>query len=98
MAHVSARPPQYGAEPAEGSPIRSSCAFASFFQKPGTGAALWAMGQALASAGYITPTSAIPLPAQPIEAVQALRLFVGAVPAVLLLLSILFAWFWIFLV
>ena len=69
-------------------------AFASFFQKLGTGAALWAMGQALASAGYITPTSAIPLPAQPIEAVQALRLFVGPVPAVLLLLSILVAWFY----
>ena len=32
-------------------------AFASFFQKLATGVALWAMGQALALTGYITPTS-----------------------------------------
>jgi GPH family glycoside/pentoside/hexuronide:cation symporter len=67
-------------------------AFASFFQKLGTGVALWAMGQALALTGYITPTAGDPLPLQPDSAIQAIRIFVGPVPAVLLLLSILFAW------
>ena len=32
-------------------------AFASFFQKLATGAAIWAMGQAFATTGYLTPTS-----------------------------------------
>jgi GPH family glycoside/pentoside/hexuronide:cation symporter len=67
-------------------------AFASFFQKLATGAALWAMGQALAVTGYLTPASGEPLPAQPVEAVQAIRLFMGPVPVVLLALAILFAW------
>jgi GPH family glycoside/pentoside/hexuronide:cation symporter len=69
-------------------------AFASFFQKLGTGAAIWAMGQALALTGYVTPdlNPDAPLPVQPDQAVQAIRLFVGPIPAVLLLLAILFAW------
>jgi GPH family glycoside/pentoside/hexuronide:cation symporter len=67
-------------------------AFASFFQKLATGAALWAMGQALAVTGYLTPASGEPLPAQPAGAVQAIRLFMGPVPVVLLALAILFAW------
>jgi GPH family glycoside/pentoside/hexuronide:cation symporter len=67
-------------------------AFASVFQKLATGAALWAMGQALALTGYLTPASGEPLPVQPAEAVQAIRLFMGPVPVVLLVLAILFAW------
>jgi GPH family glycoside/pentoside/hexuronide:cation symporter len=69
-------------------------AFASFFQKLGTGAALWAMGQVLALTGYITPDldPDVPLPVQPPEAVQAIRWFMGPIPTILLLLSILFAW------
>jgi len=67
-------------------------AFASFFQKLGTGAALWAMGQALALTGYLTPDPGAPLPAQPARAVQAIRVFMGPVPTVLLLLGVLFAW------
>lgn len=67
-------------------------AFASFFQKLGTGAAIWAMGQALARAGYVTPEIGAPLPAQPQEAVTAIRAFAGPVPAVLLVLAIVFAW------
>jgi GPH family glycoside/pentoside/hexuronide:cation symporter len=69
-------------------------AFASFFQKLGTGAAIWAMGQVLALTGYITPDldPDVPLPVQPEQAVRAMRVFVGPVPAVLLLLAILFAW------
>jgi GPH family glycoside/pentoside/hexuronide:cation symporter len=67
-------------------------AFASFFQKLGTGAALWAMGQALALTGYINPAPGGSLPDQPEQAVRAIRVFAGPVPAALLLLAILFAW------
>jgi GPH family glycoside/pentoside/hexuronide:cation symporter len=67
-------------------------AFASFFQKLGTGAAIWAMGQALARAGYVTPEIGASLPAQPQEAVTAIRAFAGPVPAALLVLAIVFAW------
>jgi GPH family glycoside/pentoside/hexuronide:cation symporter len=67
-------------------------AFASFFQKAATGVAIWAMGQALALTHYITPQSGGPLPVQPPEAVQAIRVFMGPVPIVLLVLAILFAW------
>ncbi len=66
-------------------------AFASFFQKLATGAALWGMGQALALTGYITPGKNGPLPDQPIAAVQAIRFFVGPVPVVLLVLAVVFA-------
>jgi len=69
-------------------------AFASFFQKLATGVAIWAMGLALAWASYITPTQGAPLPVQPPQAVQAIRFFVGPVPAMLLLLGILCAWFY----
>jgi GPH family glycoside/pentoside/hexuronide:cation symporter len=69
-------------------------AFASFFQKLATGAAIWAMGQALAWTGYITPIPGEPLPAQPPDAVQAIRLFAGPVSAALLALAILCAWFY----
>jgi GPH family glycoside/pentoside/hexuronide:cation symporter len=67
-------------------------AFASFFQKLGTGAAVWTMGQFLALTGYVTPDPAGPLPTQPQQAVRAIRAFAGPVPAVLLILAILFAW------
>ncbi len=67
-------------------------AFASFFQKLGTGAAIWAMGQVLAWTGYVTPAPGGPLPAQPGEAVTAIRFFAGPVPAALLMLAIVFAW------
>jgi len=67
-------------------------AFASFFQKLATALALWLMGQALASTGYITPDVSGVLPVQPESAVQAIRFFTGPVPAVLLILSVLFAW------
>jgi GPH family glycoside/pentoside/hexuronide:cation symporter len=67
-------------------------AFASFFQKLATGAAIWAMGQALAFTGYLTPKPGAPLPVQPPEAVMAIRLFMGFVPATLLVLAIFCAW------
>ncbi len=67
-------------------------AFASFFQKLATGAALWGMGQALALTGYLTPVTGSPLPVQPTAAVTAIRIFTGPIPAVLLFLGVLFAW------
>lgn len=67
-------------------------AFASFFQKLATAAALWGMGQALAFTGYITPPISGPLPVQPQEAITAIRIFIGPIPAILLFLAILFAW------
>lgn len=69
-------------------------AFASFFQKLATGAALWMMGMALARTGYVTPVSGQALPVQPESAVEAIRLFVGPVPAVLLAGAMIFAWFY----
>lgn len=67
-------------------------AFASFFQKLATGIAVWGMGQALAMTGYITPALNEPLPEQPVEVINAIRIFAGIVPAFLLLLSLVFAW------
>ncbi|MBN1659373.1 MAG: MFS transporter, partial [Anaerolineae bacterium] len=67
-------------------------AFASFFQKLATGAALWAMGLALAATGYITPATSGDVPLQPPAAVEAIRTFMGPVPLVLLLLAMAFAW------
>jgi glycoside/pentoside/hexuronide:cation symporter, GPH family len=67
-------------------------AFASFFQKLATGVALWGMGQALALTGYITPVPSGPLPVQPQAAVNAIRIFTGPIPAVLLFLAVIFAW------
>lgn len=68
-------------------------ALAAFFQKLGTGLALWAMGQALALTGYVTPRPGATV-VQPPEAIRAIRLFVGPVPAILLVGAILFAWWY----
>jgi glycoside/pentoside/hexuronide:cation symporter, GPH family len=66
-------------------------ALVSFFQKLGTGAALWIMGQTFEIAGYINPTAGEELPEQPDSAVFAIQLFMSLVPAVLLFVSVLFA-------
>jgi GPH family glycoside/pentoside/hexuronide:cation symporter len=67
-------------------------AFASFFQKLATGAALWGMGMALSMTGYITPVTTGPLPTQPEEAINVIRFFIGPIPTFLLILAVLFAW------
>ncbi len=67
-------------------------AFIAFFQKLGTGLALWLMGQAFALTGYITPTEGMPLPTQPDGTVLAIRVFISLLPAVLLAGSMVFAW------
>jgi len=69
-------------------------AFASFFQKMATGVSIWAMGLTLAWTGYITPSSTEALPVQPERAVQAIRIFAGPVPAILLLLAMVCAWYY----
>ncbi len=66
-------------------------AFAAFFQKLATGFALWGMGQALAMTGYITPTLSSPLPVQPEGAINAIRIFTGPIPALLLFTAVFFA-------
>jgi len=69
-------------------------AFASFFQKLATGLAIWGMGQALAWAKYITPEVGQAPPIQPAQAIQAIRIFAGPVPAILLILAIACAWYY----
>jgi glycoside/pentoside/hexuronide:cation symporter, GPH family len=66
-------------------------AFASFFQKLATGLAVWGMGMALAMTSYINPTAGEPPPVQPQATINAIRVFMGPIPAILLFLSILFA-------
>jgi glycoside/pentoside/hexuronide:cation symporter, GPH family len=66
----------------------SHYAFISFFQKLGTGLAIWAMGQVLSAAGYRNPAEGMPLPVQPAGALTAIRFFVGPVPIVLLAVSL----------
>jgi GPH family glycoside/pentoside/hexuronide:cation symporter len=66
-------------------------ALVSFFQKLGTGAALWTMGQVFEAAGYINPPDAEPLPEQPASAVFAIRLFMSLIPAALLFIAVIFA-------
>jgi GPH family glycoside/pentoside/hexuronide:cation symporter len=66
-------------------------AFASFFQKLGTGAALWLMARAMDSGGYVTPTPDTPFPVQPAGAISSIRMFMGVVPVILLAGAILFA-------
>jgi GPH family glycoside/pentoside/hexuronide:cation symporter len=69
-------------------------AFASFFQKLATGLAIWAMGQALAWSGYITPVTGEAPPVQPEEVIFVIRVFAGPVPVVLLFLAIVCAWYY----
>ncbi len=66
-------------------------ALISFFQKLGTGAALWVMGQVFDIAGYINPPATDVYPTQPDSAIMVIRLFMSIVPAVLLVAAIAFA-------
>ena len=67
-------------------------AFVSFFQKLGTGFALWSIGLLLSLSGYVTPENASQLADQPTSATQMIRLIIGPGTIVLLLASIPFAW------
>lgn len=65
--------------------------FMVLLQKAGIAVAIYLVGRALAAAGYVTPTDAVPVPAQPESALQAIRFFIGPVPAAVLAGSLLLA-------
>ena len=67
-------------------------AFISFFQKLGTGLALWGIGMALSASGYVTPTAAEQFPVQPQSALNTIRFIIGPGTIMLLLISLPFAW------
>ena len=67
-------------------------AFISFFQKLGTGLALWGIGMALSASGYVTPTADQQFPVQPESALSTIRLIIGPGSIALLLISLPFAW------
>jgi GPH family glycoside/pentoside/hexuronide:cation symporter len=67
-------------------------AFVSFFQKLGTGLALWGIGMALSASGYVTPTAATQFPQQPQSALDTIRFIMGPGTIGLLLISLPFAW------
>ncbi len=64
----------------------------AFFQKLGTGLALWGIGQALSASGYVTPSDADPFPLQPAAVLRTLRFLIGPATVALLLLSLPVAW------
>jgi GPH family glycoside/pentoside/hexuronide:cation symporter len=63
-------------------------------QKAGIAIGIFAVGRALDAAGYIVPTDAVPVPVQPESALQTIRLFMGPVPAAILLGSLALAYFY----
>ncbi len=68
--------------------------FMVFMQKSCIAVAIWGVSQALNWSGYITPTDAVPQPVQPEGALQMIRLFVGPIPAAVLALSLVVAYFY----
>jgi GPH family glycoside/pentoside/hexuronide:cation symporter len=68
--------------------------FMVFMQKTTIAVAIWGVSQALNYSGYITPTDAVPQPVQPEAALQMVRLFVGPLPAAILALSLVVAYFY----
>jgi GPH family glycoside/pentoside/hexuronide:cation symporter len=69
-------------------------AFISFFQKLGTGLALWGIGHALEFSGYLTPTPEQPFPIQPDAALKMIQFIIGPSVIGLLLISLPFAWWY----
>jgi GPH family glycoside/pentoside/hexuronide:cation symporter len=68
--------------------------FMVFLQKAGIGLAIWLLGIALASAGYLAPSDTVQTPVQPESALRAIRLFIGPVPAAILACSLILAYFY----
>jgi glycoside/pentoside/hexuronide:cation symporter, GPH family len=68
--------------------------FMVLLQKAGIAIGIFAVGRALGAAGYLVPTDAMPNPVQPAAALQAIRLFMGPVPALILLGSLAIAYFY----
>jgi GPH family glycoside/pentoside/hexuronide:cation symporter len=68
--------------------------FMVLLQKAGIAIGIFAVGRALSAAGYLVPTDATPVPIQPDSALQTIRLFMGPVPAAILLGSLAIAYFY----
>jgi GPH family glycoside/pentoside/hexuronide:cation symporter len=68
--------------------------FMVLLQKAGIAVGIFAVGRALGAAGYIVPTDATPVPIQPASALQAIRFFMGPVPAAILFGSLFLAYFY----
>ncbi len=68
--------------------------FMVFLQKTGIAIGIFMVGRLLASTGYITPTDAVPVPTQPESALNAIRLFIGPIPAGILVMGIVVAYFY----
>jgi len=68
--------------------------FMVFLQKLGIALGIFMVGRMLDVAGYITPTDAVPTPVQPERVLDVVRLFMGPIPAVILLASLALAWFY----
>jgi GPH family glycoside/pentoside/hexuronide:cation symporter len=79
---------QHSGERREG----SYYAFISFFQKLGTGLALWMIGLSLSASGYVTPDATNQFPDQPESVLATIRFIIGPVAILLLLVSLPFAW------
>lgn len=68
--------------------------FMVFLQKACLALGIWFVGIVLSWAGYITPTDAVPQPVQPDNALAAIRLMMGPVPAVILAASLVVVYFY----
>ena len=66
----------------------------AFFQKLGTGLALWGIGQTLALSGYVTPTEVNQTPLQPDTVLTAMRWIIEPVTVAMLLISMPIAWWY----
>ena len=66
----------------------------AFFQKLGTGGAIWAIGQILSACGYVTPTEVLPVPDQPPNVLAALRWIIGPATVITLAISLPIAWYY----
>ena len=68
--------------------------FMVFLQKACLAIGIYMVGVGLDWAGYITPTDAVPVPMQPENALWAMRLFMGPIPALILAGSLVVAYFY----
>ena len=68
--------------------------FMVLLQKAGIAVGVFLVGRALDVAGYVVPTDAVPVPLQPDSALQAIRFFMGPIPAVILTGSLALAYFY----
>jgi GPH family glycoside/pentoside/hexuronide:cation symporter len=68
--------------------------FMVLLQKAGIAIGIFFVARSIEAAGYIVPTDAVPAPFQPDSALQTIRLFMGPIPAVILLGSIVLAYFY----